>query len=214
MRLSISILTILINFWVSSQTQHVGVNGGIHWANIKSDNFIGSKGGKTGSVFGVSYQTEFSNKLILGSELLYIQKGFKGFMSFLDSSGNPENVNSEFNYDYLSLPVKAGFSVGDKFAGYLILGISPCFLLKAQTITSAHYNSSGEIYEVRDLMKKMDFSALFEIGTTYSFTKKISAFTSISYQRSFISITSENYFFQSKIRHVGASLKFGLWYKI
>lgn len=87
----------------------------------------------TGYVFGqnhlvgITYEYQLSKKFNIGLDLIYAQSGFKYDVVYSDEFGNSigEGVTSDFNNNYLSIPIKAGFSTGNSFYGFINLGLIP-----------------------------------------------------------------------------------------
>ena len=103
------------------------MQGGINWTNVISDNFLSDNDYRNGFIGGLTYEYEFKRNFHIGLDLVYTQKGFKHDIIFTDETGNQigDKTTSDFNYDYLSLPIKGGFSLGNNFAGFLNLRPSP-----------------------------------------------------------------------------------------
>ena len=190
-----TLLIVLSTIPVFGQNHFIGLKGGINWTNTISTSFIGNNEFRNGITAGVTYDYKFKKKFHLGLDLVYAEKGFKNDIIFTDDTGDPigEKSTSDFNYDYLSLPIKGGFTVGNNFAGFLNLGIIPSWLIKSEMIISTS-DHDREAFDVTDNVTKFDFGGLIEIGMSYKFQERFLLFTSFTYQQSFISITNENYF--------------------
>ena len=216
MRKIITLLIVLFTVPVFGQNHFIGLKGGINWTNVISDNFLSDNDYRNGFIGGLTYEYEFKKKFHLGLDLVYAQKGFKNDVIFTDETGNPigEKATSNFNYDYLSLPIKGGFSLGNNFAGFLNLGIVPSLLINAETIIPTFENIDGETFDVTKNVTKFDFGGLIEIGGSYEFKERFLLFTSFAYQQSFTTITNEDYFPNGKAKHYGMTLLLGLKYAL
>ena len=216
MRKIITLLIVLFTVPVFGQNHFIGLKGGINRTNVISDNFLGDNDYRNGFIGGLTYEYEFKNKFHIGLDLVYAQKGFKNDIIFTDEIGNPigEKATSDFNYDYLSLPIKGGFSIGNSFAGFLNIGVVPSLLINAETKIPTFENIDGEIFDVTDKVTEFDFGGLIEIGGSYKFKERFLLFTSFAYQQSFMTITNKNYFSNGKAKHYGMTLSIGLKYAL
>jgi hypothetical protein len=215
MRKLIVALILISTIPVFGQNHIIGLKGGVSLTNIHSSNFLSKVDNLTGFNGGLSYEYRFENHFNLGIDFLYFQKGFTNDIIFTDDYGIPtgEKATSYFKYDYLSLPVKGGFFIGDKISGFLNIGLVPSILINAKTTAPGIIGSDyEETNEVTDIVKKLDFGGLIEIGGSYKFGDKFLIFTSFAYQQSFMSITNTDYFSSSSIKHYGMTMSIGLKY--
>ena len=217
MRKIITVLTIVISIPTFGQNHFIGLQGGVNWTNVNSSNFISNNDTRTGFNSGLTYQYRLDEKFNLGIDLLYFQRGFTNDIVFKDEFGNTigESANSEFSYDYFSLPLKGGIVIGDKFSGFANLGIIPSFLLDAKTTLPAIEGFQEETTSnVTDRVTKFDLGGLVEIGANYKITPDFLLSTSFGYQHSFTSITNDDYFLNAEVRHYGMVLSIGLKYAL
>ena len=217
MRKILTALTILISIQTYGQNHFLGVQGGINLTNVNSSNFTSNNDNRIGFNSGVTYQYYQNERFNLGIDLLYFQRGFTNDIVYTDELGNPtgETATSEFNYDYLSLPLKGGVVIGDKFSGFANLGIIPSFLLDAKTTTPAIEGFQEETtVNVTDRVTKFDLGGLAEIGASYKITQGFLLSATFGYQHSFTSITNDDYFSNAEVRHYGMILSIGLKYAL
>lgn len=215
MRKLITALILISTIPVLGQNHIVGVKGGINWTNVNSSSFISNNDSRTGFNGGLSYEYGLNNKFNLGMDLLYFQNGVTNDIIFTDEIGNPtgESVTNEFNYDYLSLPLKCGFVIGDKISGFANLGIIPSLLVDAKTISQAIEGFVEETtINVTDRVTKFDLGGLVEIGANYKVAPDLLLSATFGYRHSFTSITNENYLSNAEVRHYGMVLSVGLKY--
>lgn len=217
MRKVITILIIMISIPAFSQNHFFGIKGGVNLTNVNSTNFIKNNDYRTGYNSGLTYEYKLNDRYNLGVDLLYFQKGFTDDIIFTDEFGNTigEKATSKFNYDYLSLPLRGGIEIGDKFSAFANLGIVPSLLVDAKTIIPGLEGYAEETtYDVKDGIKKFDLGGLVEIGASYNLTTDFLLSATIGYQHSFTSIATDNYFSDSEIRHYGMALSIGLKYAL
>lgn len=216
MRKVITLFVVLFTIPVFGQNHLVGLKSGISWTDIISDNFLSDNSYRNGFVGGLTYEYEFKKKFHIGFDFVYAQKGFKSDIIFTDENGFSigEKSTGDYNYDYLSLPLKGGFSLGNNFAGFLNLGIVPSLLINAEIVFQAFEDFDGKTIDVIDKATKFDLGGLLEIGGSYKFKERFMLFTSFAYQQSFTTITNENYFSNGKAKHYGMTLSVGLKYAL
>lgn len=210
------LILILSSFKVVGQSHLVGLKGGTNWTSISSYNFASQISFKRGITSGLTYDYLFGTHFSVGSDFIYNQRGFTNDIVFTDIFGNPtgEKFTTQFNYDYLSLPLKAGFNIGTTFYGFTTIGVIPSILILSNIINPT-FDFYGELngserIDMTNRVSKFDFAGFAEIGCGYKFKNSLWLYTSFLYQNSFTSITNSNYFPTSKIRHNGITLAIGV----
>jgi len=210
------IILTITTFKVAGQNHLFGVKGGVNWTNITTSNFVNQHDFRTGISAGLTYEYLFKKYFSVGADLIYNQRGYTNDIVFTDNLGNPtgEKYTINFNYDYVSLPIKTGFNIGNKFYGFTNIGVIPSLLVDAKTVTPT-FNTVGKVtgnetFDVTSRVTKFDFAGLAEIGGGYKFKNRYWLFTSFAYQYSFTTFTNSEYFSNSKIRHNGMTLTIGL----
>jgi hypothetical protein len=196
----IVILTMTI-FSTYGQNHFVGVDAGISWMNIASKDFI-KPSFKAGFTGGISYEYFFNENVSVGAGIIYHSRGYTIKSALTDSLGNTLKIKTKF--DYVSLPLKLGFSYGKKFFGFAKVGVIPAILVKAEEDSRNRTND----------IRRMDISGIFEIGAGYNITNRCRAKLSFSYQHGFSSITTDNYNPNIAIRNRGMNLVLGLSWAI
>ncbi len=216
----LSLILILLTIKATGQNHLIGVKGGINWTNIKSNNFRSQINYRTTLTPGITYEYCINKNFSVGADFIYNQRGFYDDYNFTDEFGNPngENYSVKYKYDYISLPLKAGFKFGTKFYGFTNIGIIPSLLVDAKT-TMPNFNWDGSVegnitYEVKSRVSKFDFAGFAEIGGGCKLNERSYLYASFLLQRSFTSITNSNYFEYSEIWHYGMSLNVGLKYSL
>ena len=215
------ILTILTTISLSASAQSlIGIKGGVSFTNIAGSDFAESNDSRIGFSGGLSYEYFLKDNHSISFDLVINQRGFRNDLIFRDSQGNPtgQKATFEFNYDYLSIPIKTGIYFGQKIRAFGNIGVVPSILVNAKTMIPA-IEADGtafpaETIDITERVNKFDFAGLIEIGVNYKATGKFWLFGSLTYQYSFTSITNADYFEDSKIRHTGLTLSFGIKYKL
>ncbi|NJO90180.1 MAG: PorT family protein [Chloroflexia bacterium] len=216
MKKLLSVLILLSTTSAFGQNHLIGIKSGISLTNVSADDFFDGDDYRAGFTGGLTYEYEFSKKFHFGVDLLYAQKGFKSDVTFTDAIGSvvKDKESIKFNYNYLSLPVKGGFSMGNRLAAFLNLGLVPSLLADAKTITPTIGTVEEETYNISDRVTRFDFGGLVEIGGNYQLNDKLAMLASFAYQQSFTTITNKDYFNNSKARHFGMTLSIGLKYAL
>jgi hypothetical protein len=219
MRKLLFILLIGISIGASGQVQSIGIQSGINFTNLTGDMFNGSKC-RTGIIGGFNYELLFKNNYTIGTDVLYSQQGFVDKVTLTDEHGNAIGTEAslKYYYDYLSIPIKYGYTKGQKLKSFVKIGIYPSFLLSAES-TLPKFNSSGDVvgYEkvdVKNKVSKFDFGGLLELGVGYSLKNRIELFSSLTGRKSLTTFSNSDYFQNSKMRHYGFSLTVGLRYRL
>ena len=195
----------------------MGIKGGPNWTNVQSANFLEQTDNRNGFNLGLSYDYLLSKRFFLGADALYVQKGFTNDIVFTDEQGNPtgERYPIIFNYDYLSIPFRGGIRVGNKVSGFANLGIIPSILVNATSIDPALPNLTEEVrHDVTSRVTRVDIGGLIEVGANYSILSQLQVSASLAYHHSFNSITNEEYFQRSDVRHMSMLLSLGVKYAL
>lgn len=220
MKNELLIIVIIISLKVAGQTPLIGLKGGVNFPNITASNFITQSDPRKGLTAGLTYELLFEKDFSIGADLIYNQRGFTNDFVIFDDLGNPsdEKYKSKFNYDYISLPIKAGFNTGTKLYGFTNIGVIPSLLVDARstlpTFDSDAVFTGNKTFDVTELVSKFDFAGLLELGGGYKFKGRYWLFTAFSYQVSFTTISNSEYFTNSKIRNNGMALTIGLKYAL
>ncbi|MCJ8290749.1 MAG: PorT family protein [Crocinitomicaceae bacterium] len=212
----ILVLIVLTAVPVFGQNHYIGLRSGVSLSNVISEDLFNDRDFRTGFIGGLTYEYKFENKFSISIDLVYAQKGFSEDAIFNDETGSIIDLthSTNFNYDYLSIPIKGGFSIGNNFQGFLNLGILPSMLVNAKTITSSIGIYGALNQDIAEYVDKFDLGGLLEIGGSYKFKERFLLFSSLTYQQSFTSITNDNYFSDWSIKHNGMTLSVGLKYAL
>lgn len=204
----------------AAQNHVIGVKAGANWSDITSNNFFSQTDYRAGVTAGLTYEYILTRRFSVGADLIYDQRGFTHDITVFGSLGIPfpEKGTIKYNYNYLSLPLKAGLNIGNKLYGFMNIGVVPSLLVKARA-TMPIFNANGErtgseTFDATSIARKFDFAGLAEIGAGYKIGSRIRLYASFAYQRSFTTITNSEYFPGSKIKHYGMALALGLKYTL
>jgi hypothetical protein len=211
------LLLTITTLTVNGQYSLLGLKGGGKLSNTTSSIFK-DHNNRTGIVIGLTFDYIIKNNFSAGIDINYNQRGFTTNAVLTDDYGNPiGKTNTKFYYDYITLPLKAGYIFGKTIYGFASIGFTTSLLIDAKHIESANLNGtiiSDENINVTDKVNKLDFGGLAEVGGGYKIKERYWLFMSLSFDKSFSTISNSDYFADSKIRHYGMSLNLGLRYKL
>ena len=218
MKKAIIIILTLTTLNVVGQNHLIGIKGSTNWTNISSSDIFSGTDYRTGLSGGLTYEYLFRTHLSLGVDLIYNQRGFTDNVTIMDNQGIPTGDKAKYKYDYVSIPFKTGYNIGNTFYSFANIGLIPSLLVNAK-LFSYKIEADGKVVgsDVLDMtneVTKFDLAGLFEIGGGYKFKNGYWLFSSIGYQQSFTTITNSEYFANSKIRHNGINFTIGLKYAL
>lgn len=208
----------LISLNVSGQIHSIGVQGGMNLSNISHD-FIKNSNYRKGISAGVNYEFQFSKHLLIGADLMYVQKGYHGDLIFTDQDGVVIGSSlTKDHYNYISLPLKAGYVIGNRIKVYAKIGISTSLVIKAKSIIpefNSYWQQSGD-YEVdyTGKAKKIDLGGIIEVGAGFKLSEKIQFNLFTGYNHSLTSVTGPDFFESQSIKHRSFYISGALMYKL
>jgi hypothetical protein len=212
------IMFISISIGAFGQKHFIGVQAGINLTNLTAKDIFNDTKMRAGLIGGVNYELKISEKYQFGIDALYSQQGFIDKMIYVDDYGNEtgDNENFKFNYDYISIPIKVGYKIGDIIKVIPGIGLVPSILLKAETIMPG-FDSNGnvighETVDTKDYVSKFDLGGLVELGLERKLSDNILLCHSLTYKHSLTTFSNSDYFVGGKMRHYGFSISFGLKY--
>lgn len=189
MKKTLLFLFVLAGFGVQAQTHLLGINLGTNSSSISSNAVFGSPTLRLGFLGGLTYEYILKNKLSFGTDILFNQRGFRQSTIFTDRFGQPLGTsNSEYRFDYLSIPVKIWYYYGNRIFGFGNIGIVSSFLLSAEYIYPT-LNISGEIVEQPPVESTSSYSSFnlggrVEIGGGYKINERFWLTASAAYLHS------------------------------
>ncbi|MFT6844067.1 MAG: hypothetical protein ACJAUV_000237 [Flavobacteriales bacterium] len=204
MKKIITVLTIMISIPAFSQNHFIGLKGGVNMTNVNTNDFINDA--RIGFNAGLTYEYVVNNLFNVGVDFLYFQKGFTNEIG--------KNDVAEFNYDYLSIPIKVGATTSGKFSGFVNLGVMPSFLVNAKEKIPSVADPALTTYDVTDKVTKFDIGGMVEIGANYKIRPDFILSASLGYQHSVTSFANDSYFSGSEARHYGMVLSIGVKYAL
>jgi len=205
-------LLLLISYPIFAQNPLIGIKGGVSWTNIFSKE-LGTDSYRTGCTFGITYEQQVSKGILIGTELLYQQRGYETYLMFTDDFGNPLNSdNTKFNSNYIALPIKVGYTIGNKLSGFLNIGIVPSILTESKIILPDIFYVNSVDY--KNQTKTFDLAGMTEIGGNYRISKLLLISASFAFQYSFTSNIKTEYAEGATARHYGMNVCAGVKYAL
>lgn len=216
MKKLITILLIVCSTPTIGQKHYIGLSGGVSRTQVSFDESAFDTGFRTGIVGGLKYERTVNNDFFIGLDFLYSQRGFTRDFILTARTGQVIGVSAApHDFNYLSLPIKAGVTVGERLSGFVSLGVVPSILIEAKyTIPGVDGFYQEETYSLIEEVPRFDLGGMFEVGGNYKLNERLLLFTSLWYLQSFTNISSDNYFTDRTSRHYGISLSVGLKYAL
>jgi hypothetical protein len=173
--LIISLTILTITTAKSQEKIQFGVQGGINFTNLTSNDLLYNDKYKTGFQIGALVEIPFGEKFSLQPEILYSTQGSKGIVPIIYIPGPgfpiPEPTYGKFRLDYIIIPVLAKIYLNKNFS--LEIGPSFNFLINDEL----EFNS----YKKSDLANNFEFGG--EIGLSYKIKSRF--ITNAKYFRGF-----------------------------
>lgn len=211
----ITLSLLILSISAFGQKQYLGFKGGVSFTNLFINDDPGLNDYRTGINGGLTYEYEFKNNFHIGVDFVYAQKGSKYDAVFMDNSGKKISSVIHYNYDYLSLPIKGGYSIGNRIEGFLNLGFVPSILVNAKLRAPGVFVSGSDgTIDIKDDVRQLDLSGLVEIGGNYEVNERLLLFTSFTYQHSFTQLAAKDNISNSDVRHYGMILSLGVKFGI
>ncbi|MDL2308266.1 PorT family protein [Bacteroidales bacterium OttesenSCG-928-B11] len=174
---------LLISLTANAQTHQIGIKSGINFSSVlMKPDFDGNKF-KCGYMGGITYNYQFANGFGVGADLLYSRKGYKQELFLTDVLGDIIGDLAYFyHYDYLSIPLKASYQLGNKLFCNFSIGIVPSIAVgrsfESNPATPTLYHNPS--------LKAFDLGALVEIAGGYTFKEKYTLYAAFAYDQSII----------------------------
>ncbi len=189
-------ITLLVLFSVSTfaQNHFVGAQFGMNLSNVYGAEWLKNTEFMASFSAGLTYDYQMKNNILLGSGLQYERKGFQDGITFTNDEGHVfSEFNSKAKYAYLSLPIKAGYQIGQKWTGYFFLGVVPAYLFQAHLTGPDISNTLKEKeYDITDEVNAFELSGLLEVGSKYNLNSKWALFVNASYLMGFTPVYKES----------------------
>ena len=228
MKKYLTLILIVLTSTVFSQGHFVGVKGGVSFTKVRDAVFYEKNiEMRKGFTAGLTYEFKLKNNILLGADLLYIQKGYSADISITNDEGMLIGMGrSHPSYNYLSLPLKVGYSFGEKISGFFYIGIVPALLTDAYYGFSDPNNVQQNTdnpgkHDITKYTPNFELSGLAEVGANYKINERFLLTTSLGGHIGFTAITDfgnvENSIFDDQdntMKNYGFYWTFGLKYAL
>lgn len=219
---SLLVLTaVVLSHFSFGQTQSLGLTGGANVSDVFHSDFLESTDYRFAYNGGISYRYSFENligfgKINLGADLLYFQQGFNSNVSYLREDEFQLVVkDTQFNFEYLMLPIKGGLQVGNNIYGFVNIGVAPAFLIKTEyeLPEEISYSEDGPVVvDDTENANRYDLAAIGELGGGCRLFTNWDVYITAKYQRGLLNVATSDYFPHSSINHHSISLNLGIAY--
>lgn len=205
---------VLLTQFVFAQKDFIGIRGGINWTDVRTDTPFENNDPTTGFIGGITYERQLTSGIYWGADFLYAQRGFEDdlFPGAFDPCINclriAAPVDNEFNYDYVSVPIRIGYTFGNELKFFADLALVPSWLVQSDIDAGDFFSQ-----EIEDV-DSFDFGSQIEMGTAYQLFDGWTLFGSLGYYHGLTSITNDRYFRDNSMRHRSIGLSFGVKYEL
>ncbi|QSE96074.1 outer membrane beta-barrel protein [Fulvivirga lutea] len=216
MRLKSLLICLFFIISIKGISQHkVGLKFGASLSNSYQNEVFDDTNNLTSVLAGLNYNYFLNEKYHLDADLLYLTRGFNFEIFLRDAEGNQIGVEeAQFNYRYVSIPIKVGRHFGSTLSGYVNVGIVPSILIKATHETPAFLGRPEENLDVTDQVRSLDIGGIVELGGNYNLSDKLTLGLIASYLMSFTSLSTDEYFASDDIKLRSILISAGISYSI
>ncbi|MPM96525.1 hypothetical protein SDC9_143689 [bioreactor metagenome] len=218
-KLHYTLIFIFISSFAFGQKHLIGMQGGLNFTNFTSEVVFENTTIRTGFVGGITYDLMLNESYRIGVDVFYSQQGARDIFIVMNEQGEyVRDMDIKMYYDYLSVPVKIGYELGDKIRFIPKLGVVPAFAIKTE-ITAPAFNENrivtGEVtLDHINYVSKFDTGGIAEIGMETDVSKNIVFCSNLNYKRSLTTFSNSNYNEGAHMRHYGFSITAGIKYRL
>lgn len=219
MKKIILLFLLLYTFKLASQNKYIGITGGVNFTNAVTNLLLIENNYIKCYSLGITYEKITKNNFSLGLDILYFQRGYSFFADNVDNSGNFIGQQKwSFNYNYFAVPLKVGYNFGSNIYGFVKIGLSPSFLLKAYEIWPGVISKGSitpeSVVITTQNVEQFNLAYLFQIGGGFKLKNRIKMYTSFEYQHSLTNINYSRFYRDIFITHYGMIVSIGISYAL
>jgi len=219
MRYIIILALALFSFNASAQKHVIGLRGGLNMANYTFDNMIKDQTDFIPrATAGITYEYMLTEKLSIGIDAMYNQRGQLVSVTFTDEQGTVVgNGEMRHEMEYISTPIKIAYKTSGMLYGFGSIGFLPSFLSKSSLnfsgdfifpVTYEHEMVNTKSYE------SIDLGGIAELGGGYRTAFGLSVYAAIGYQHSFTKTIEQEFIPSYTIQHYGIMASLGVKYAL
>ncbi len=152
-----------------SKYRQFGVKAGMNISNVQSDLSTYSTKDLVGSSLGFTYDRVRMRFLTIGTEVNFIQKGYGKEVTMVDSMYQPlGSFISQNKISYISIPLKIGVQLGNRFYIFGTASIIPGLVYKAVSEIPV-IDSNGNVIstyteDIKNEVSTLDLASQVELG--------------------------------------------------
>lgn len=218
-----AILLIIIVTDLSAQNHLIGARGGVNLSNAIYSNDTNSTAFITGFAGGLTYEYLFNERISLGIDFLYNQRGRITELKVRDELSLDKteyDMRLASRYSYLSTPIKISYRTTGNLYGFGSLGVMPSLLSRMEDIyPEMNYRKrTFQSYTIQRTNRydPFDIGGIAEVGIGYRTSRGLNVFALAGYQHSFTNNrpTEQMGSVGYKIQHYGIMASLGVKYAI
>lgn len=187
MKKALIALFVISSQWAIAQNHYFGTKAGINFSTVHIGNiqttYITSVDYLKSYTGGITYDYIFASNLIIGTEILYRQSGYTTLVS-------DNHILLKYIDENISIPLKVGYQIGEKFIAFGNIGIVSSFLISSKDYS---LNNDDEM-SLRNGRDNTDENPLYslggiaELGGGYSFKNDFLIYLSLGFHHDIIPI--------------------------
>jgi len=163
----------------------VGFNAGFNGSLVSDEN--NSSDSRSGFNVGVSGEYYFSRSWGIKAKVIYDQKGYdNSIITITDYANGTVNYSTNYNLNYITVPVMANWHFGSKKNWYLNFGPYVGFLVNAK--------ESRFDFDVKNAFETTDVGLAYGIGVKIPVSEYLKIFIEFDGQGGFTNIFKDPYF--------------------
>jgi hypothetical protein len=167
--ISIMFVAPLLTMAQFSKYRQFGVKTGLNISNVNAGSSSFTATDVLGTTIGFTYDRVHLRFLTVGTELNFIQKGFGKEVTLLDSLSQPLGTfNNQNKISYVSIPLKLGIQLGNRFYIFGNAAIIPGLVYKAVSEVPV-FDANGKVIstyfeDIKGKTSVLDLSSQIELG--------------------------------------------------
>lgn len=152
-----------------SKYRQFGIKAGMNISNVHADLTSYNSKDLLGSSFGFTYDRVRMRFLTIGTEINFIQKGYGKEVTLVNSLNQPlGSFVNQNRISYISIPLKLGVQLGNRFYIFGTAAIIPGLVYKAISEIPV-FDNNGNVTstyteDIKSQVSKLDLASQVEVG--------------------------------------------------
>ncbi len=182
------LLSIICSYYAFSQQNAIGIKSGVMFSSF-IDNYT-ANGYRKSIPLGITFETKISNFFLFGTGISYSPRGmhYDGTRIYPGDTSTYEQI---IHHDYVEVPLKLGFHVGNKLSTTAWVGVVPAWFAKYYSKVSYRNTISRSTRTIKGDQSRFDLSGTVEYEICYEITNKNIVGISGAYLSSFTQFSAE-----------------------